>query len=96
MKISKLTAYTAQLHYAGKAYKFSQGRSYTAFQTTVVVVETDSGLAGYGEACPCGPAYMPAYAQGLIPALSQLAPDLIGRDPLQTSQIMRTMDLAST
>lgn len=94
MKITGFTAYSAELHYAGKAYEFSQGRRYTRFQTTVLVVDTDGGAAGYGEACPCGPVYMPAYAQGLIPALSQLAPALIGRDPLQTSQIMRTMELA--
>lgn len=94
MKITRINAYTAVLHYAGKAYKFSQGRSYTRFLTTVVAVETDDGLVGYGEACPCGPAYMPAYAEGLVPALQQLAPGLIGRNPLCATEIYRTMDLS--
>lgn len=92
MKIEKIAAYTAELRYAGKAYKFSLGRSYSSFTTTIVVLETDAGVSGYGEACPCGPAYMPAYAQGLVPALEQLAPDLIGQDPLPTAQVLRTMN----
>ena len=34
------------------------------FDSTIVRVETDSGLAGYGEVCPLGPFYLPAYAEG--------------------------------
>jgi len=94
MKISRISAHTAELEYAGEAYRFSQGRSYRSFRTTVAVVETDAGLRGYGEACPCGPAYMPAYAEGLIPALQQLAPDLVGQDPRQPAAILRRMDLS--
>lgn len=94
MRITRISAYEARLRYAGEAYSFAGGRSYSAFRTAVVAVETDEGLAGYGEVCPCGPAYMPAYAEGLIPALQQLAPSLIGEDPLQTARIMRTMDRA--
>ena len=96
MRISRLAAYQAQLHYAGAAYSFSQGRAYTEFLTTVVAVETDAGLTGYGEICPCGPAYMPGYAEGALPALQLLAPHLIGQDPLQTSHIARIMDRAMT
>ena len=81
MRITGLTLYQAELHYAGKAYAFSQGRSYSSFLTSVVAVETDAGLTGYGEACPCGPAYAPAYAEGVLPALQLLAPGVLGRDP---------------
>ena len=94
MKISRISAYTAELEYAGKAYRFSQGRSYQSFRTTVAVLETDTGPSGYGEACPCGPAYMPAYAEGLVPALRQLAPDLVGQDPRQPAVILRRMNLS--
>jgi L-alanine-DL-glutamate epimerase-like enolase superfamily enzyme len=92
MRITRITAHTARLDYAGAAYRFSQGRSYGRFQTTVVVIDTDGGIAGLGEACPCGPAYMPAFADGLLPALALLAPPLIGRDPRETTAILRTMD----
>ena len=94
MKITGIEAYQAELRYAGKAYSFSHGRKYTTFITTVVALQTDSGHVGYGEVCPCGPAYMPAYAEGFLPALEQLAPLLIGEDPTQTTRILRLMDSA--
>jgi L-alanine-DL-glutamate epimerase-like enolase superfamily enzyme len=94
MKIERIRAYTAPLRYAGEAYVFSHGRRYTEFPTTVVAVDTDSGLTGYGEVCPCGPAYMPAYAEGIVPALAQLAPQLLGLDPRETTVVRRRMDLA--
>jgi len=74
MRITKITAYQADLHYAGKGYAFSQGRSYTAFPTTVIEVETDESLSGVDEICPCGPAYLPGYSEGVLPALQALAP----------------------
>ncbi len=92
MKIARISAYQADLEYAGKAYRFSQGRSYRSFRTTIVTLETDGGLVGCGEACPCGPAYMPAYADGILPALQQLGPGLLGRDPRETTGITRAMD----
>lgn len=49
MRIETITVCSGELHYAGKAYSFSQGRSYTAFPTTVVALGTDTGLTGYGE-----------------------------------------------
>lgn len=94
MRITRIMAYQADLHYAGRSYSFSKGRAYSAFPTTVVVLETDAGLSGYGEICPCGPAYMPGYADGVLPALAELAPHLIGQDPRQIAAITRTMDAA--
>jgi L-alanine-DL-glutamate epimerase-like enolase superfamily enzyme len=94
VRIEKITVYTGELSYAGKAYSFSQGRIYTAFPTTVVALKTNTGITGYGEVCPCGPAYMPAYAEGVIPALEQLAPVVLGEDPTHTLSLMRRMDLA--
>ncbi len=93
-RIAKLTVYTASLNYAGGAYTFAKQRRYSSFTTTVLAVETDDGSIGYGEACPCGPAYMAGYAEGVLPALAQLAPHVIGLDPCHTAVVMREMDLA--
>jgi cis-L-3-hydroxyproline dehydratase len=92
MKITSITAYKADLIYAGGSYSYSHGRQHSTFQTAVVAIETDTGLTGYGEVCPCGSTYMPAYAEGFLPALKLLAPALIGEDPIQTKQILRMMD----
>ena len=94
MRITRITAHAAELEYAGRAYAFAGGRSYTHFRTTVACVETDAGMVGYGEACPCGPAYMPAHAGGLVPALEAIAPAVLGSDPRDTAAIARAMDAA--
>ena len=64
------------------------------FDSTVVRLETDSGIAGYGEVCPLGPVYLPSYARGVRAGLEELAPRLIGEDPTQVERLGRTMDQA--
>jgi L-alanine-DL-glutamate epimerase-like enolase superfamily enzyme len=96
MKIQNIAAYTAELTYAGKAYAFAGGRSHTAFTTTVVVLTTDTGMIGFGEVCPCGPNYMPAFAEGIPACLSILAPSVLGQDPTQTAVINERMNQALT
>lgn len=94
MRVDSIAVYTADLHYAGKAYAFAGGRSYQQFTSTVVVLTTDTGLKGYGEVCPCGPNYMPAFAGGVASCLDQLAPAVIGEDPRHTTRIAQGMDQA--
>ncbi len=62
--------------------------------STVVAVETDSGLVGFGETCPLGPAYQPQHAGGARAALSELAPVLLGSDPTRIGLVNDTMDQA--
>ena len=57
-------------------------------------VDTDEGVTGYGEVCPLGPFYLPAYAAGCRAGLKELAPHLIGVDPLQLDKLNRWMDTA--
>lgn len=66
--------------------------TFSAFDSTVVVIKTDSGLTGVGETCPLGPAYLPAYAEGARAGLIKLAPDLIGENPLALDCIHDRMD----
>ena len=39
------------------------------------------GLVGYGEVCPLGPFYLPAYAEGVRAGLRELAPHLLEQPP---------------
>ena len=94
MRIKTMSVYTAELQYAGTAYAFAGGRSYQRFTSTVLVLETDTGLQGYGEVCPCGPNYMPAFAEGLPACLEALAPAVLGEDPRQLTHITQRMDQA--
>ena len=74
------------------AYSWST-QSFAAFDSTVVIIETDEGLSGVGETCPLGPAYLPAYAEGARAGMAKIAPDLIGRNPLEINAIYGAMDL---
>ena len=49
--------------------------------STILRLDADNGLSGWGEVCPI-PHYLPAYANGVAPALTELAPicrDMLGR-----------------
>jgi L-alanine-DL-glutamate epimerase-like enolase superfamily enzyme len=94
MKITRIRAYRVELPLHEGSYKWSGGKSVTVFDSTVVEVETDTGLTGYGEVCPLGPFYLPAYANGVRGGLRELAPHLLGEDPLQVQKLNRRMDAA--
>src|SRR5882672_6189611 len=78
MKITRILAYRVDLPLHEGSYKWSGGKSVSVFDSTVVAVETDAGITGYGEVCPLGPAYLAAYAAGARTGIAELAPHLIG------------------
>jgi L-alanine-DL-glutamate epimerase-like enolase superfamily enzyme len=92
MKINRIRAYRVELPLHEGSYKWSGGKSVSVFDSTVVAVETDAGLTGYGEVCPLGPFYLPAYAAGVRAGLAELGPHLLGEDPLQVQKLNRRMD----
>lgn len=94
MKISRISAYQVDLPLHEGSYKWSGGKSVEVFDSTVVEVETDSGQIGYGEVCPLGPFYLPSYAQGVRVGLVELAPHLIGSNPISLGPLNRQMDAA--
>ncbi len=94
MRITRIAAYQVDLPLHEGSYKWSGGKSVEVFDSTIVQVETDSGLVGYGEVCPLGPFYLPAYAEGVRAGIKELAPHLIGCDPRQLSPLNRRMDAA--
>ncbi len=94
MKIRRIAAHRVELPLVEKDYRWSGGKSVQVFDSTIVSVETDSGLVGYGEACPLGPFYLPAYAAGVRAGIVELAPHLIGLDPTELGLLNRRMDAA--
>lgn len=94
MKITRILAYRVELPLHETTYKWSGGKSVTVFDSTIVRVETDTGLTGHGEVCPLGPFYLPAYAEGVRAGLRELGPHLLGDDPRQLSKLNRKMDAA--
>lgn len=94
MKITGIRAYRVELPLYEGNYKWSGGNSVAVFDSTVVALDTDAGLTGYGEVCPLGPAYLPAYAAGARTGIAEIAPQLIGLDPTQLQVMNRRMDQA--
>lgn len=94
MKIKRIFAYRVDLPLIEGSYHWSGGKSVDVFDSTVVGIETDTGLVGYGEVCPLGPFYLPAYAEGVRAGLRELAPHLIGMDPRHVGNINHMMDAA--
>jgi len=94
MKIANIRAYQIDLPLHEGSYKWSGGNAVSVFDSTVVAVEADDGRTGWGEICPLGPAYLPAYAGGARAGIAELAPRLLGADPLALGELNERMDAA--
>jgi len=92
MKITRISIYKTHLPYVGGAYGWGAGNAISTAKTSVVVIETDAGLTGCGEFCPCGENYMVAHSEG-VEAFARIAAEkLIGEDPRQVTRMERLMD----
>ena len=91
-RVERVEVYGYTLSYAHGTYVMSLGRSVTTLESTVVVLRTGNGAAGYGEVCPLGTTYLPSHPAGARSALSQLASSLLGQDPTNLGQLHAAMD----
>lgn len=94
MKITGIRVYQVDLPLAEGRYSWAGGKYVETFDSTVVALETDQGLEGYGEVCPLGPFYLPAYGPGARTGIAELAPHLLGLDPLNLTAVNSVMDAA--
>lgn len=94
MKITRIAAYQIDLPLHEGSYKWSGGKSVDVFDSTIVRIETDTGLIGHGEVCPLGPFYLAAYAAGVRAGIAELGQHLIGEDPTQLGKLNDLMDKA--
>jgi cis-L-3-hydroxyproline dehydratase len=92
MKIQRIAVYQVDLPLHEGPYQWSENKSVAVFDSTVVAVHTDQGVTGWGEVCPLGPAYLPAYAEGARTGIRYLAPHLLGQSPLELERLNRWMD----
>ena len=95
MKITRITAYQVDLPLVEGSYHWSGGKSVSVFDSTIVRIDTDQdGLVGWGEVCPLGPFYLPAFGQGARAGIYELGPHLIGESPIEITKLNRRMDAA--
>ncbi len=94
MRITGIRAYQVDLPLHEGSYNWSGGKSVSVFDSTVVEVQTDAGVTGWGEVCPLGPFYLPAYAAGVRAGIVELGPHLLGYDPCELGVLNERMDSA--
>ena len=73
------------------AYHMAEGKTCDTVETVVIALDTNTGQTGWGEVCPI-PHYLPAYARGVGPALVELAPIILGGDPLGAEALIARAD----
>lgn len=94
MKISTITVFKVDLPLEFP-YWLSGGRlKFEALDATIVKLETDAGLIGWGEGTPWGHTYVPAHGPGIRAGIETMAPFVLGLDPRRVLDVERAMDLA--
>jgi L-alanine-DL-glutamate epimerase-like enolase superfamily enzyme len=90
MKIRKLSIWHVPLT-SHEPYYMADGKTCDTVETVILRVDTDNGMSGWGEACPI-PHYLPAYARGIAPALANLAPIVLGANPVGPEALMQKVN----
>ena len=90
MKLIRATVWKVALT-SHETYYMADGKTCDTVDSVVVGLETDTGLTGWGEVCPI-PHYLPAYAEGVAPAIAEMAPVLLGADPIGPEALMSKLN----
>ncbi len=94
MKITTIDVWALDLPLT-RPYSLSGGRLHVdRLDSTLVRLTTDEGITGWGEGCPWGSTYLPAFARGIRAGVEELAPAVLGLDPRRTDVVYRAMDVA--
>ncbi len=92
MKIKTIRVYQLDIPFKPLGSLWVGRRKPACLDSTIVEIETESGLTGVGESCPIGAVYLPAFASGLRAAIAEMAPVLLGEDAGQINAINQTMN----
>ena len=90
MKIVRVSLWHVPLT-SHETYYMADGKTCDTVLSVVLRIDTDTGLSGWGETCPI-PHYLPAYARGIVPAVEEMAPLIIGADPVGPEALMERLD----
>lgn len=95
MKISRITVYQVDLPLE-HPYWLSGGRlKFECLDATLVKLETDAGITGWGEGTPWGHTYVPAHGPGIRAGIQTMAPFVLGLDPRRVLDVERAIDRKS-
>ena len=92
MEVTGIDVYTVDLPIAEGTYDWAGGNSYATFDSTILRLRTDEGVAGHGEVSMLGSSYLPAFGKGARAGVAELAPAVLGSDPTQPAVIADRLD----
>jgi cis-L-3-hydroxyproline dehydratase len=95
VRIRRVDVYAVRYTHVDGPFVMSGGRVSTDQDATLVRVETDDGLAGWGESCVIAPDYAEGYAPSTRTVLGHLARALLGVDPRQVEVAYARLDAAA-
>ena len=90
MIVNRITLWSVDLT-SHQTYYMAEGKTCDTVKTHVLCLETDTGLKGWGEVCPI-PHYLPAFADGVPSAITEMAPEILGTSPFGVDVPMRKLD----
>ena len=94
MKITRIAVFHVELPLE-HPYWLSGGRlKFEQLDATLVRIDTDAGITGWGEGTPWGHTYVPAHGPGIRAGIETMAPFVLGLDPRKVLEVERAMDTA--
>lgn len=72
-------------------YYMAGGKTCLSIPSIIIRIDTEDGISGWGEVCPI-PHYLAAYADGVLPAIQEMAPILIGGNAVGPEALMKRLD----
>jgi len=90
MKIKSVKVWSVAL-VSHETYYMADGKTCDSVESIIVEICTDSDISGWGEVCPI-PHYLPAYSEGVLPALNYMMPCLKNADPVGPEALMHRLD----
>jgi len=91
VQITRLRAYRQLQPFRRGNYAMGHVGS-TAFDSTIVALDTDEGLTGFGEMAVISAAYADSFAAGARAGIADLASLLLGADPTQPRHVLALLD----
>ena len=90
MKITGIILWKVPLT-SHETYYMSDGKTCDTVDTVVIELVTDTNQSGWGEVCPI-PHYLPAYANGVAPAIIEMSAQILGADPVGPEALMSRLN----
>jgi L-alanine-DL-glutamate epimerase-like enolase superfamily enzyme len=92
VRIARIDIFQQIYTLADGVFVMSGGKVAREQDSTIVRLETDDGLVGWGEQCVFSPNYLAAHGSGARAALEFLAPAVTDLDPTQVDVVYERME----